>query len=97
MKRYTFREFARITQTTIRTLRYYEKRGLLKSMEDEKQKYLEEDQLISLKTIQLLAKAGYTLEEIKDIVEPHFISEKNKEKLQNKKANGWRVMPYSTA
>ena len=30
-------------------------------------------------------------------VEPHFISEKNKEKLQNKKANGWRVMPYSTA
>ena len=32
-----------------------------------------------------------------DIVEPHFISEKNKEKLQNKKANGWRVMPYSTA
>lgn len=30
-------------------------------MEDEKQKYLEEDQLISLKTIQLLAKAGYTL------------------------------------
>ena len=32
-----------------------------------------------------------------DSVEPHFISEKNKEKLQNKKANGWRVMPYSTA
>ena len=31
------------------------------------------------------------------IVEPHFISGKNKEKLQNKKANGWRVMPYSTA
>ena len=31
------------------------------------------------------------------VVEPHFISEKNKEKLQNKKANGWRVMPYSTA
>ena len=30
-------------------------------------------------------------------VEPHFISGKNKEKLQNKKANGWRVMPYSTA
>ena len=25
------------------------------------------------------------------------LSEKNKEKLQNKKANGWRVMPYSTA
>lgn len=32
-----------------------------------------------------------------EIVEPHFISGKNKEKLQNKKANGWRVMPYSTA
>ena len=31
------------------------------------------------------------------VVEPHFISGKNKEKLQNKKANGWRVMPYSTA
>lgn len=34
---------------------------------------------------------------LKEVVEPHFISEKNKEKLQNKKANGWRVMPYSTA
>ena len=39
----------------------------------------------------------YSPSKIKQIVEPHFISEKNKEKLQNKKANGWRVMPYSTA
>ena len=44
-------------------------------MEDEKQKYLEEDQLISLKTIQLLAKAGYTLEEIKDILQGKQVEE----------------------
>lgn len=75
MKKYSFREFAKISNTTIRTLRYYESIGLIVPVIESHQKYIEESYFVQLQTIQLLKKAGYTLEEIKHIIKDKNINE----------------------
>lgn len=75
MKKYSFREFAKISNTTIRTLRYYESIGLIDPIIENNQKYIEERYFVQLQTIQLLKKAGYTLEEIKHIIKDKNINE----------------------
>lgn len=75
LKKYSFREFAKIGNTTIRTLRYYESIGLVVPIIENNQKYIEESYFIQLQTIQLLKKAGYTLEEIKHIIKDKNINE----------------------
>lgn len=75
MKKYSFREFAKICHTTQRTLRYYESINLIFPVVENGQKYIEESYLIQLQTIQLLKKAGYTLEEIKHIIKDKNIEE----------------------
>lgn len=75
MKKYSYREFSRIGNTTIRTLRYYESIGLIKPIIEHHQKYIEESFLIQLQTIQLLKKSGYTLEEVKHILRDKNIEE----------------------
>lgn len=75
MKRYSFREFANKSHTTIRTLRYYESIGIIQPAIENGQKYIDESYFIQLQTIQLLKKAGYTLEEIKHIIKDKNIEE----------------------
>lgn len=70
--KYTYRQFADITNTTLRTLRYYESIGLITSIEEDNKKYIDESYFVQIQTIQLLKKAGYTLEEIK-----HSLKDKN--------------------
>ena len=75
VKKYSYREFANTTHTTLRTLRYYESISLITPVIENGKKYIEEDYLIQLQTIQLLKKAGYTLEEIKYIIKDKNIEE----------------------
>lgn len=75
MKKYSFKEFAKICHTTQRTLRYYESIGLIFPVIENGQKYIEESYFIQLQTIQLLKNAGYTLEEIKHIIKDKNIEE----------------------
>ena len=75
MKKYSFREFANKSHTTIRTLRYYESIGIIDPIIENNQKYIDESYLILLQSIQLLKRAGYTLEEIKYIIKNKNIEE----------------------
>lgn len=75
MKKYSFREFAKICHTTQRTLRYYESINLIFPVIENGQKYIDESYFIQLQTIQLLKRAGYTLEEIKHIIKDKNIEE----------------------
>ena len=68
MSKLTYREFSKISQSTIRTLRYYESLGLLQDELIDGIKYLDDSNLIKMQTIQLLKKANYTLMEIKEIL-----------------------------
>ena len=68
VKKYSFREFSKMSKTILRTLRYYESIGLIIPISENEKKCIEENNLVKLQTIQLLQKAGYTLEEIKQII-----------------------------
>ena len=58
---YTFREFANLVRTTIRTLRYYEKIGLLNPIDHDGIKHIDASYVVTYQTIQLLKQANYTL------------------------------------
>lgn len=75
MKKYSFREFSKLAKTTLRTLRYYESIGIITPIIENHKKYIEESFFVQLQTIQLLKKAGYTLEEIKQITQNKNINE----------------------
>lgn len=75
MKIYSYKEFSKRTHTTLRTLRYYENIGLLSPVIENGVKHIEESYFVHLQTIQLLKKAGYTLEEIKHIMKDKNIKE----------------------
>lgn len=72
---YTYREFSKIANMTIRTLRYYESLGLIQPLIKQQVKYLKEEELMKMQTIDLLQKAGYTLQEIKEILENKNVEE----------------------
>lgn len=75
MNKYSFREFSQMTHTTLRTLRYYESINLITPVIENGMKYIDESYFVHLQTIQLLKKAGYTLEEIKCIIKDKNIEE----------------------
>lgn len=70
--RYSYREFAKMTHTTLRTLRYYESVGLIVPTLCHDKKYIEDHYFVVMQTIQLLKRAGYTLAQIK-----HILHDKN--------------------
>lgn len=72
---YTYRDFSKIANMTIRTLRYYESLGLIEPLIKQQVKYLKEEELMKMQTIDLLQKAGYTLQEIKEILENKNVEE----------------------
>lgn len=75
MKYYRYSEFAKIANISIRTLRWYEKIGLLEPMICEDVRYLCEQDFLKLQSIQLLHEAKYTLQEIKQILSTKDIKE----------------------
>ncbi|MFQ6794252.1 MAG: MerR family transcriptional regulator [Thomasclavelia sp.] len=75
MEKYSYREFAKMAGTTIRTLRYYEQINLIEPVIIKGKKYLDESYFVSLQTIDLLKKAGYTLDEVKHIIKDRNVEE----------------------
>lgn len=65
---YTYREFSKISHVTLRTLRYYESLDLIKPIIKSDQKYLCDEHLMIMQSIELLKKCGYTLQDIKQIL-----------------------------
>ena len=69
MKRYKIGEIAKLTGVTVRTLRYYEEEGLVKSWRTEHhQRYYSDEVIIYIKRIKELKSLGFTLDEIKKII-----------------------------
>ena len=69
---YQIGEFSRICETTIKTLRYYDKIDLLKPASVDYYsgyRYYSDEQIKKLLEIKELQKVGFTLVEIKDILE----------------------------
>jgi DNA-binding transcriptional MerR regulator len=65
-------EFSKMMQVTVKTLRHYEQRGLLLPEEVDKwtgYRYYSISQMQQLNTIRGLQRQGFTLEEIKELLE----------------------------
>lgn len=70
MKRYRIGEIAKLTGVTVRTLRYYEEEGLISSHRSSaRQRYYSEEVIIYIRRILELKALGFTLEEIRKIIE----------------------------
>lgn len=67
---YTTGELARISKTTVRTLRYYDEVGILKpsQVSDGGHRYYDEEAITDLHYILTLKEIGFDLEKIKDIM-----------------------------
>ena len=81
---YKIGEFSTLSKTTIKTLRYYEKEGLLKPSyinQDNGYRYYETSELIQVSKIIALRQIGLSIKDIKSILEGQDI----KEKLNNRK------------
>lgn len=66
---YKIGEFSKLAKTTIKTLRYYEKEGLLipAFIDENLYRYYDSDQLITLNKIQSLRQLGFSINDIKSI------------------------------
>ena len=72
-------EFSTLSKTTIKTLRYYEKEGLLKPSyinQDNGYRYYETSELIQVSKIIALRQIGLSIKDIKSILEGQDIKEK---------------------
>lgn len=78
---YKIREFSYLCQTTLKTLRYYDKIDLLKPCMTDQftgYRYYDDSQLVIYQQIANLKKANFSLKEIKEILankDPHIIEE----------------------
>lgn len=72
---YTYKEFSKIMNTTIRTLRFYEEKGLITPKIINNIKCLNDEDLLKFQTINLLKDANYSLIEIKKILKEHNLQE----------------------
>ena len=73
---YKIGEFSKMSKTTIKTLRYYEKEGLLKPAfidQDTSYRYYESSQLLDVSKIVSLRQAGLSIKDIKKILDGHDI------------------------
>lgn len=69
MRRYKIGEIAKLTGVTVRTLRYYEEEGLIKSQRSEHhQRYYSDEVIVYIKRIKELKSLGFTLDEIRKII-----------------------------
>ena len=92
----TIGEFAKLAETTKRTVLWYEEEGILKPKQintENKYRLYSADQIIDLKAIMLLRKLNFSIVEIKK-----FLSKNNPEELFNlkKKALKQEIAPSVT-
>ena len=86
---YKIGDFSSMSKTTIKTLRYYEKEGLLKPIYVDKNtgyRYYETSQLLDLSKIISLRQIGLSIKNIKSIIEGYDMKEilnKRKEEIEN--------------
>ena len=68
-KMYKIGEFSVLSKSTIKTLRYYEKEGLITPsfVDDNGYRYYETDKLLELTKITSLRQIGFTIDEIKKV------------------------------
>ena len=94
---YQIGEFSYLAETTIKTIRYYDKIGLLKPKKiDEftKYRYYDESQIEIIKKIKQYQQAGFSLEEIKKNLKEEkidIISNKIKE-IENENSNKLKIL-----
>lgn len=85
---YKIGDFSKMSKTTIKTLRYYEKEGLLKPIHVDRNtgyRYYETGQLVELSKIISLRQIGLSIKDIKSILKGYNIEEilkKKKEELE---------------
>ncbi|MGN1227005.1 MAG: MerR family transcriptional regulator [Christensenellales bacterium] len=81
---YKIGEFSALSKTTIKTLRYYEKEGLLTPsfVDNNGYRYYETDKLLKLSKILSLRQIGFSIEEIKQINKGANLSELLLQKLK---------------
>ena len=96
---YQIGEFSKICQVSVKTLRYYDRIGLLRPSEVDRftgYRYYSRDQLERMLLIQKLKRYGFSLEEIQPLLSCgserfHQELRRQREKLQ------WRIMELGTA
>lgn len=92
---YRIGEFSHLCKTTIKTLRHYEKINLLKPSQVDDwtgYRYYEEHQIKILQEIKLLQYAGFTLNEIKDLLKENNQDKLNKQIEKIKEENSKKIM-----
>lgn len=80
--------FSKLTRVSVKTLRFYDNLGLLKPAtvdENNGYRYYTEEQLLTVKRITALKEQGFTLEQIKPLLEEHVLPETVKNQLADKK------------
>lgn len=69
METYYVQEFAKIAGVTVRTLRYYDQTGLLQPARRSGMRLYQQNDLLRLQQILTLKAMGFTLEEIRDLLD----------------------------
>ncbi|WP_025690758.1 MerR family transcriptional regulator [Paenibacillus zanthoxyli] len=80
--------FSKLTRVSVKTLRFYDNLGLLKPAvvdENNGYRYYTEEQLLTVKRIVALKEQGFTLEQIKPLLEENVMPEAVKNQLADKK------------
>ncbi|MFD1775161.1 MerR family transcriptional regulator [Paenibacillus rhizophilus] len=80
--------FSKLTRVSVKTLRFYDNLGLLKPAvvdQNNGYRYYTEEQLLTVKRILALKEQGFTLEQIKPLLEENVVPKAVKNKLTDKK------------
>ncbi|QWU16185.1 DNA-binding transcriptional regulator, MerR family [Paenibacillus sophorae] len=80
--------FSKLTRVSVKTLRFYDNLGLLKPAvvdENNGYRYYTEEQLLTVKRIVALKEQGFTLEQIKPLLEKNVVPKAVKNQLTDKK------------
>ncbi|AKG36804.1 MerR family transcriptional regulator [Paenibacillus durus] len=80
--------FSKLTRVSVKTLHFYDNLGLLKPAvvdENNGYRYYTEEQLLTVKRIVALKEQGFTLEQIKPMLEENVLPETVKNQLTDKK------------
>lgn len=92
---YRIGEFSHLCETTIKTLRYYDKINLLKPTKVDNftgYRYYEENQIKTLEKIKQLQYAGFSLKDIKDLLKETNQEKLNKQIENIKEENSKKIM-----
>lgn len=95
---YKIGEFSVLSKTTIKTLRFYEKKGLFfpTKVDENSYRYYEANKLLELSKIIALRQIGFTIEEIKQVLKgaelDEFLSKKLIEIENLQRENNFKIL-----